>query len=95
MNTLPAPGNTDTMGHHFHTVKGKFCNGSFKHSLGGTYGDNSNDDIFAWMDVGNHGCGSLEWCRGVFTQQDEGTRLEVRGCLHPAWTLFQALEVVG
>jgi len=89
---LPPPENTDPIVHHLNAVRANFCDGTFKYSLGGTKCDDANDAIFAWMDVGDHGSGPIDWRRVVFLQEDECTRLEVRRCLQPA---SQAMELIG
>jgi hypothetical protein len=62
-------------------VRGKFLRWDVEYSLGCADCDNTNDAIFVGVDVGDHGFGPMEWCRVVFLQEDEGIRLEVRGCL--------------
>ena len=84
----PPPENTDTINFHLHDVRGKFLRWDVEYSLGCVDCDNTNDAILAGVDVGDHGCGPMEWCRVVFLREDEGTRLEVRGCFQPSMTLL-------
>jgi hypothetical protein len=71
-----------------HAIRGKFLRWDVEYSLGCVDCDNTNDAILVGVDVDDHGCRPMEWCRVVFLQEDEGTRLEVRGCLQPSVKLL-------